>query len=333
MVRWGLFTAAALTAVTTVAVATHNHQPRGLKGTTTGCVATHDVGYTADNATHHIVSGGFDRYFSAYVPIGYNERSAGKANPKRWPLIIDYHGNGLTPGDQYYNSQYFATLAGSQYLVVYPQGYNLSWQGAGYSWPGVNDLQFTEDLLAHISQTYCIDPNRVYASGKSNGGGFVDLLACSRPAGDAFAAFAVASPALYSDNSVGECAANTPRAIISSHGDADKVIPYAGGSGRGGILPNINDWVSWWGERNCGAGAVPHNSGNLFGYDTTTYSCNGWQNVVEHYQVFNLGHCWPSRTGLNYDAQKSEDCGDRALGYTEKVLNFFARWDNTTKPQ
>lgn len=66
-------------------------------------------------------------------------------------------------------------------------------------------------------------------------------------------------------------------------------------------------------------------SGDLGGYDTTTYSCGGLENVVQHFQIYALGHCWPSSTGSNTDSARSY-CGDRSLDFTSVVLGFFERW-------
>jgi len=62
------------------------------------------------------------------------------------------------------------------------------------------------------------------------------------------------------------------------------------------------------------------------GYEIISYSCGGLKDVVQHYDVFELGHCWPSSSGANSDSARSY-CGDRSLDYTPVVLNFFAKWD------
>lgn len=50
------------------------------------------------------------------------------------------------------------------------------WEG----FPGAttDDIGFTMDILDDIESQYCIDTNRVYATGKSDGAGFVGVLAC-----------------------------------------------------------------------------------------------------------------------------------------------------------
>jgi poly(3-hydroxybutyrate) depolymerase len=145
----------------------------------------------------------------------------------------------------------------------------------------------------------------------------------------------MASAALYTDTSPSNCIHK--RAILESHGDEDATIPYhPTEDGAGGPLPDISEWVSWWGDRTCGDDAKAKYSGNLGGYNTTSYSCGEYGNVVQHYQIFDLGHCWPSSTSDNYDAtvsgQSTRKCLDRALDYTPVVLDFFGRWNMGNKP-
>jgi poly(3-hydroxybutyrate) depolymerase len=309
-----------LASVALAAAHTPAHHP-GSPSTVQGCGQPHEPGYNTKglHGNYSVISNGITRYYTVQVPKGYNAHH-------QYPLIFDYHGNGGTSGSQRNNSAYFNYT--QDYLVVYPQGLNRSWEGPSYAVDGVNDTLFTTDLLSHIKTEYCIDPDRVYASGKSNGGGFVDLLACSN-AGDAFAAFAMASAALYTDTSLHSC--NKKRAILESHGDLDTTIPYTPTKpGRGGDLPNITDWVHWWGVRDCGPRARPQYDTRPVGYDITSYSCGRWHDVVQHYQVFELGHCWPSSTGTNQDALTLTDqhCAeDRVLAFTPVVLNFFSKWD------
>jgi poly(3-hydroxybutyrate) depolymerase len=145
----------------------------------------------------------------------------------------------------------------------------------------------------------------------------------------------MASAALYTDTSPSNC--THKRAILESHGDEDATIPYhPTENGAGGPLPDISEWVSWWGDRTCGDDAKAKYSGDLGGYNTTSYSCGEYGNVVQHYQIFDLGHCWPSSTSDNYDAtvsgQGTRKCLDRALDYTPVVLDFFGRWNMGNKP-
>lgn len=78
----------------------------------------------------------------------------------------------------------------------------------------------------------------------SNGGGFVNTLACSSVGGE-FAAFAPASGSYYTDsngpdNGCRPAPSHLP--LLEIHGGNDKSVPYQGGQGEGGIEPSIPDW-------------------------------------------------------------------------------------------
>lgn len=231
---------------------------------------------------------------------------------------------------------YYDYAASSQYVIVYPQGIEgdlgTAWQGPSYANKDVDDIQFVKDLLQHFKTNYCINTNRVYASGKSNGGGFVNTLACS-DTGDQFAAYAMAAAALYTDTSMASC--SKKRAILESHGEGDKTTPYTGGQGSGGPIPDISQWVKFWGERNCGVGASSTTSWKK-GYQTTTYSCGGRSNVVTHYRLLDpAGHCWPDSRARNSDAKSMPvGCGDsKVLDLTPAVLDWFSKWSLQNMPR
>lgn len=300
-----------------------------------GCGTPHSEGYSSGKGSHQIESGGNTRYYTVDVPSNYNDN---RTSP--WPLILDFHGASRDAANQYNNSQYFAEPRGDEYIVVYPEGMDGKWESAGYAVKGADDLTFVEDLLDHLDQTYCIDSDRVYASGKSNGGGFADMLACS-DIGDSFAAFAMAAAALYSDNSYKDKAVDgcpKSRAILEVHGGKDSTVPYTGQSakqGTGGESPDIPDWLGWWARRDgCKKSDDPVVDNDHDGYNVTSYSCNGYDDVVQGYYIPDLNHCWPSADGNNSDAGARENgCGFRGLDFTAKVLDWFGRWDRNNAPQ
>ena len=79
------------------------------------------------------------------------------------------------------------------------------WYTAPYAnLTSVDDFLFVERVLEYMKAKYRVNTLRIFASGKSNGGGFVDALACTET-GNSFAAFALAAPALYKDSSFAAC--------------------------------------------------------------------------------------------------------------------------------
>jgi poly(3-hydroxybutyrate) depolymerase len=252
-------------------------------------------------------------------------------------LTLFQHGRGGTSAIQRDTSLYQNYASASDYIIVYPQGlacdHGTAWQGPTYACPDVNDIDFVSDLLDYLEDNFCIDTNRVYASGKSNGGGFVDTIA-GNDLGDRFAAFAMASAALYTDTSLETY--DKKRAILEAHGDADTTIPYAGGEALGGPIPDIGQWVGWWGDRDCGAGGAMESVKKMEGYEIETLSCSGGlSDVVSHYRLAApAAHCWPNTQGDNYDSLKyPQGCGNsRALDFTAVVLEWFARWNLENAP-
>lgn len=168
-----------------------------------------------------------------------------------------------------------------------------NWQGPTYATPGVSDKIFTADLLNRIKNNYCVDESRIYATGHSNGGGFVGTLACSPGYGDQFAAFAPVSGAFYTDVRGNDTChpVRSPLPIFEFHGGADLTIPYDGGVGRGGQLPRISDWLARWAERNQCTTFSVQDSPN--GVHDTKWVCAGKNGALEHIKSDGHDHTWP----------------------------------------
>ena len=187
-------------------------------------------------------------------------------------------------------------------------------RGSEHDWEGTRELtraqvQFAKDVVADISSNYCINPTRVYASGKSNGGGFTAYLACRADTTLLFAAFAPISPALYPQSLAFEgCDPARPVPIINSHGVVDQTIPYLGRNdsatgqyGVGSATINVPLWRQQWAVRNgCyyNGSAYPSPSVSMPYVNTTEYV---WECEAEFeaFTVSNLGHSWPTTQGLD----------------------------------
>ena len=175
---------------------------------------------------------------------------------------------------------------------------------------------------AYMSDHFCIDQSRVCASGKSNGGGFVGTLACAKEGGE-FAAFAPVSGAFYTDNSetYQECSPSRPKIpMLEFHGGNDTTIPYTGGTGKGGELPDIDEWLGWWAERDgCNEKQVLNEDDGKVQH--TVYDCRESKDgLVQGYKIAGLGHDWPSLTP-NLDNDEGT-----VIEATAVVMDFFQRW-------
>ena len=276
-------------------------------------------------------SGGHDREFAVHVPPSYNENTPSS-------VILSYHGHGSNMTAQEAITGFSDTSVNSKAIVIYPQGVQRSWQSAPYADPAISDLDFTVAMLAYMNETYCVDPSRIYATGQSNGGGFVDLLVCSPQTSNYVAAFGISSAALYSDLPSSTCLAPAGGGgsgtggrkrthVIEFHGSADRIIPYDGGAvlhdGGNYTLPSISEWLGRWGERNrCEFPPAVRNATFDRGKTgrITTYDCQGMDGVVVGYEDFGQGHCWPEdRPGI------AGGC-DHGFDASAVMLEFFERW-------
>jgi poly(3-hydroxybutyrate) depolymerase len=206
-------------------------------GDTSGCGKTHIFNGITQYRT--IQSSGGDRSFGVHLPVDYDA-------DHQYPTILGFHGSDSIG----FFFEADTRLSFSQYtgdkIVVYPNGLGGAWAGANYSEATVaQDTQFVWDLLADLRANFCVDSARIYATGMSIGGGFVDTLACNDTVGGEFAAFAPASGSFYTNNDANyaDCSpARVPVPILEIHGGADADVVYAGGEGQGGDNPAIADW-------------------------------------------------------------------------------------------
>lgn len=296
-----------------------------------GCGTPHTVGYSDSPSNHNVKVGNVMRNFTIDVPNGYND-----ANDAPWPLILDFHGASRDASNQYNNSQYFEQDRGDDYIIVYPEGMDGKWESASYALKKADDVNFVKELLDHIDETYCVDHDRIYASGKSNGAGFVDYLACT-DLGDKFAAFGLASAALYGDLAYepeGGC--DKKRAILEVHGGKDENVPFEGSKkGTGGESPDIEEWMGWWARRDgCKKSDEPTVDDSHKGFNVTTYSCDGYDDILKQIYIPDMHHCWPSASGNNSDAiARPKGCGFRGVDFTSDVLDWFETWNMTNIPK
>ena len=257
------------------AAPTHQSAPARCDRTT-----TQDAG---SSAKYELSSGGRTRSYILHLPRGYEKRS-------HWPLIVAYHGRGSTGTE----IEGYSGLSNLPAVVAYPNGeigtgsgYRQAFEGAPYAATGVDDVRFTSDLLDHLQAGYCVDPSRTYATGKSNGAGFVGLLACRLP--ERFAAFAPVAGAFYPKTRE-NCRTSSPTSVLDIHGTGDSTIPYTGDTDRG--LPTIRSWVNAWATHDeCASQPTVRRTGR----DITTYRWAGCANgaSVQHIAVTGGGHVWP----------------------------------------
>jgi poly(3-hydroxybutyrate) depolymerase len=106
-----------------------------------------------------------------------------------------------------------------------------------------DNLAFVDQLLDELEDTLCIDHERIYAIGLSNGDMFVHRLGCDRA--DRFAAIAPVAGTLAKGFN---CAPDTsdPVSIMHIHGSQDFSIAADGTSSWGSFHTPVNDVMGMW---------------------------------------------------------------------------------------
>ncbi|KAF2435432.1 carbohydrate esterase family 1 protein [Tothia fuscella] len=287
-----------------------------------GCGTPHPIGSIGLTTYHGLESGGKSRSYSIHLPSGYDRN-------REYPVVVGFHGSDSIGLFLELDTGLSLSKYSGNKIMVYPNGVDGAWAGPSYAKTSVaEDLAFVSDLLKDIRSNYCIDNQRIYATGMSNGGGFVGTLACSAVGGE-FAAFAPVSGSFYTDVNGPDngCApARSPLPILEFHGGDDKSVPYAGGQGEGGREPPIPDWLEYWVSR---TDCSNKTQVDTFDGDVhlLSWTCDGIKGALQHYKVDDMGHQWPS-TVVNFSGIAAGK-GPTHIDASALIIQFFDRF---TKP-
>jgi polyhydroxybutyrate depolymerase len=249
-----------------------------------GCGKTSEI-IPGTTAHESLISGGLTRSYLLYIPTDYR-------TTRQYPLILNFHRHGSNALKQERMTD-FASLANRYGIIVaYPQGvvgpdHRTGWDTGPARNPQTNDLLFVSNLLNHLQSTLCINPDRIYATGFSNGGGMTNELACKLA--DRIAAFAPVSGAY--PQLPGGCDPARAVPILEIHGTQDPIVPYNGSPVKG--YPPITQWLQEWTQRDdCKQGpTIFMNTRRVTGERWT--GCRDDATLV-HYAIHGLGHAWPT---------------------------------------
>lgn len=186
-----------------------------------GCkYLTGESGYFPDQT---IISGGMERNYILYVPPKYK-------NNRPTPLVFNFHGLGSDAESQLNYTQMFDLADKFKFILVAPNGVGNSWNGGLCCDPamtlGIDDVGFVSDLIDKISEDYCINQDRIFATGISNGGFLSYRLGCELS--DRIAAIAPVASANYTNLSL-SCEPTRPVPVLAFNGTADVLVPYING--------------------------------------------------------------------------------------------------------
>jgi polyhydroxybutyrate depolymerase len=218
------------------------------------------------------------------------------------PLVLNFHGLGSNAIEQAAYSRLPAAGPEAGFIVVTP---NHARGRTGWKLPqmanGQADIKFVNELLDDLEKKLCVDRNREFATGMSNGAGLSSALVCGLDG-----RLAAVAP-VAGVNLAFPCDDAEPTTVIAFHGTADEIVPYAGGPPFGGQLSRVPTWmrpktgkinlpgVEWivgrW-ARTFGCGPATDGVGGGEVRLRRYSGCRGGA-VVELHTVRDGGHTWP----------------------------------------
>ncbi|MFH8610092.1 alpha/beta hydrolase family esterase [Streptomyces sp. NPDC018029] len=216
---------------------------------------------------------GEKRVYTVHAPPGFRRT-------EKLPLVIAMH---PYPGD----GRAAAAISGlsakadkENFLVAYPDGLNKGFN-AMICCGSEDDVGFIRTMTKRLTGTWNADPDRVYATGISNGGDMAYKLAVELP--DTFAAIApVSGGYLGSDAEDASYMPKTPVSVLTFLGGLDK--HYAA----------MDEGIKTWQRRlSCKPGRPGKLKNNI---RKTTAKCRDGSDVVV-YRLPDMGHSWPNGAG------------------------------------
>jgi polyhydroxybutyrate depolymerase len=291
-----------------------------------GCATTPP---DAGSKTVTLMSGGLARSYILHVPTGY----AGQPTP----LVINMHGF-LSDASQQESWSAMDTVADSEgFLVAYPNGAGSpsSWNAGAcceFTDTSRDDVAFVSAVIDDVAQSHCVELDRVYATGMSNGGFMSQNLACNLS--DRIAAIGPVAGVI--GIAPVDCTPARPIPVMEFHGTADPLVPYDGGSPSASLwsllypdappptFESVAYTVDFW--RNLdGCGPTPTQT--FSNGDATCESYTGCQGgvAVTLCTIAGGGHTWP---GGNPNALPSEAAlftgpMSTSINASSQLWNFF----------
>jgi polyhydroxybutyrate depolymerase len=310
--------------------------------TSVGCDSASPPPVTPAVIDSTLTDQGRERAYRVTLPVDYDGTTAA-------PVILLFHGTGGTPDEIEAYTGLVAEATARGYVIITPQGLQresaqgalpAAWDVPGFR-TGVDDVAFTEALLAQAGADYCLAPDRVFATGISAGGAFPAYLACES---DLLAGLAPIAGA----NLIRPCTDGGPVSFMGFHGTADFFVSYDGLTADGQPLPAASSSPQPAPTASDPASPLPSGSADGFYNGPALQTAAGWAQragcteyvdeavaadvtrrvydcpsgvAVVQYTVADGGHTWPGAD----PAVRTECCGATtdSIEANTLMLDFF----------
>jgi len=271
--------------------------------------------------------GGSQRAYLVHVPRGYDAT-------RPTPVVVAFHGGGghmNLQANANYNIVGKADSAG--FIAVFPNGYSRLPSGKLATWNAgnccdrardlnIDDVGFVRAMLVQLQSRVNVDPQRIFATGMSNGGMLSHRLACEMA--DTFRAIA---PVAGTDGTL-TCSPVRPISVLHIHAKNDTHVQFYGGAGKDAFrdetkvadFVSVPETISRWTQRNR-CTAAPKRVLDVPGAycEAHTGCADGVQ--VQLCVTEKGGHSWP---GVK-EVRSGKEPASQAINANDVMWDFFQR--------
>jgi polyhydroxybutyrate depolymerase len=271
-------------------------------------------------SVHTLDVDGLRRSYRLYVPADVTSPA---------PLVFTLHGGFGTAqhAQEHYGWVAAADLRG--FVVAFPDGHGRAWNVGGGCCgepgrTGVDDVAFIAAVAADVAARVSVDPERIYATGMSNGAMLAYRLACDLPtaAGSDLPPVRLAAIAPVAGTLLGTCPSPAPTSVLHIHGLTDARVRFDGAPGTGVAKidgPDIPSVLAMWRS----VDACPEPRTHATGVVTTLQAeCPQGMDVVL-VTVADAGHQWPGSTTGALQELTGADPPSTAFDATALIADFF----------
>jgi polyhydroxybutyrate depolymerase len=280
-----------------------------------------------------LIHDGIRRTYIVHIPPHYDPQKA-------FPLVLLFHGGSGNAKQALDNYGLVEKANKEGFVLVAPNGTGilknrlLTWNvgfGFGYAMShNIDDIGFTRKLINELEENLRIDPQRIFATGISNGGILCHFLAAQMS--DKIAAIAPVVATIGGKRTIDEeyilpSQPNEAVSVIAFNGLLDEHIPYSGGLQKKSIEKPV--WVKsgqemhafWIKANHCTS--IPHIEWNEHDeYKKITYDKGINDSEVIQYLIFNQGHAWP---GGKMPRIRGADTPSKTVNATDLMWEFFKK--------
>ena len=258
------------------------------------------------------------RRYIVYTPPSYATQPE-----KAFPVVMNFHGGGMSMAEQMLYTQMNRNADRNGYIVVYPAGIKQDWNvGFETSYlAGTDDIGFTQSLLAKLKRDYRIDSERVYATGLSRGGFFTLRIAAELP--HLFAA--IASVGAPMPEPVAQHHTKPSKiGVMLIHGTADQVVDY---KGKPGGYYSAEQSFDYWLKQNGAPTAAPTrrllNADPSDGTEVTILEQGNGAQSTSLITITGAGHTWPGADPFDVGLPIGKTT--REIDANEAIWQFFTK--------